>query len=222
MRVVLALLAMEVALAIARPAATARARGWTAAILRHKALQAGPRLNQRAIDREVLARQQLAHLRQVQHGDKKLGRDIAVEQPIPVLAEHGRIPHGIIHREAYEPAEQQIVVELLHQLPFRANREERLQQQRPQQPLGRDRRPTLARVELAKVTRQVPQRRVDQIANGPQRMIGRNALFQPHVAEYPFRSLIFSAHRMPQPKGIRHMHGITLRTPRQSPFSAAC
>jgi hypothetical protein len=29
----------------------------------------------------------VSHLRQGQHGDKELGRDIAVEQPIPVLAE---------------------------------------------------------------------------------------------------------------------------------------
>src|ERR1043166_6441115 len=43
MRVVLALLAMEVALAVARPAATVLARRRSAAILGHKALQAGPR-----------------------------------------------------------------------------------------------------------------------------------------------------------------------------------
>src|SRR5882672_10873057 len=50
---------------------------------------------------------------------KELGRDIAVEQPIPVLAEDRRIPHLIIRREPDEPPEQQIVVELLHQLPLR-------------------------------------------------------------------------------------------------------
>ena len=77
----------------------------------------------------------------------ELGRDIAVEQPIPVLAEHGRIPHRIVRRQPDEPAEQQIVVELLHQLPFRAHRVERLQQQRAQQPLRRDRRPSVARIQ---------------------------------------------------------------------------
>src|SRR5215470_5597059 len=79
MRVVLALLAMEVALGIARPAGATLARGWTAAILRHEALHAGPRLDQGAIDREVLARQQLADLWQVEHGNEKLGGDIALE-----------------------------------------------------------------------------------------------------------------------------------------------
>jgi hypothetical protein len=34
--------------------------------------------------------------------------------------------------------------------------------------------------------------------------------------------LIFSAHRIPHSKGIRHMHGITLQSRRQWTFSAAC
>jgi hypothetical protein len=105
-------------------------------------------------------------LRQVQYGDKKLGGDIAVEQPIPVLAEHRRIPHRIVHRQTDEPAEQQIIVELLHQLPFRADRVERLQRQRPQQPLRWNRRPAVAGVKLAQIAREIPQRRVDQVADG--------------------------------------------------------
>ena len=100
MRVVLALLAMEVALGIAPAARLALSRGRIAAVLRHKALHAGPGLDQRAVDREVLAGQQLADLRQVQHARKELGRNIAVEQPVPVLAEHGRIPHRIVRPTA--------------------------------------------------------------------------------------------------------------------------
>src|ERR1700758_4048022 len=105
MRVVLALLAMEVALGIA-PLTAARllTRWWIIAILRHEALHAGPCLDQRAIDREVLTGQEPTHLRQVQHGDKELGRDVAVEQTIPVLAEHGRIPHWIVPRQNHKPA----------------------------------------------------------------------------------------------------------------------
>src|SRR5205085_4396608 len=86
MRVVLALLAMEVAFSIASTAAAlALARGRIATVLWHKALHAGPGLDQRAIDREVLAGKQLAYLRKVQHLGEELGRDIALEQPIPVL-----------------------------------------------------------------------------------------------------------------------------------------
>ena len=48
-----------------------------------------------SVDREVLTGEQPADLRQVQHTRKQLGCDIAVEQPIPVLAEYRRIPHRI-------------------------------------------------------------------------------------------------------------------------------
>ncbi len=170
----------------------------------------------------MLAGEQLADLRQVQHARKELGRDIAVEHPVPVFAEDRRIPHLIIRREPDEPTEQQIVVELFHQLPFRAHRVERLQQQRPQQPLWRDRRPSVSRVKLVEVSRQSVQRFIDQRTDRTQRMIGRDAALQADIAEKNFRSLIFTAHRVPQIKGIRHMHRITLQLPRKTTFSAAC
>src|SRR5260370_20005077 len=121
MRVILALLAMEAALGVAPTAAMAFSRWRIAAVLRHKALHTRPSLDQGAVNREVLTGEQLADLRKVQQARKELGRDIAVEQPIPVLAEYRRIPHRIIRCEPDEPAEQQIVVELLHQLPLRAH-----------------------------------------------------------------------------------------------------
>src|SRR5947207_7313119 len=62
MRVILTFLAMEIALGIAPSARRRR----NATILRDETLHAGPGLDQRAVDREVLARQQLADLRQVQ------------------------------------------------------------------------------------------------------------------------------------------------------------
>ena len=46
------------------------------------------------------------------------------------------IPDGIVDAEPDEPAEQQIVVDLLHQLALGAHRVERLQQRGAQQPLG--------------------------------------------------------------------------------------
>jgi hypothetical protein len=88
MCVVRAFLASEIAFGVA-PTASRRRR--LAAGLRHKTLRAGPGLNQRAVNREVLAGQKLADLRQVQHAGKELGRDIAIEQAIAVLAEHGGI-----------------------------------------------------------------------------------------------------------------------------------
>src|SRR5215470_702418 len=68
------------------------------AVLRHEALHAGPSLDQRAVDREVLARQKLAHLRQIQNPSHELGRDIAAQEPVAVLAEHGCVPYRIVRR----------------------------------------------------------------------------------------------------------------------------
>src|ERR1700730_16630712 len=96
MRVILALLAVEIALGIASSARRRR----IAAVLRHETLHAGPSLDQRTIDREVLARHQLTDLRQVQHGDHELARYIATEKPVPILAEYR---DRIVRREANKP-----------------------------------------------------------------------------------------------------------------------
>ena len=89
---------------------------------------------------------------------------------------------------------------LLHQLPLRAHRVERLQQQRSQQPLRRDRRSAFARIKPIKRPRQLSQRRVDEFADRALRMIRRNTSLQTHVAEKAFRLLIFTAHRFPNQK----------------------
>ena len=47
--------------------------------------------------------------------------------------EHGRISYCIVHVQSNEPAEQQVVIELLHQHPFAAHRVQQLQQKRTQQ-----------------------------------------------------------------------------------------
>jgi hypothetical protein len=68
-----------------------------------------------------------------------------VQRPLAVLAEHRVIPHLLIHLHSHEPAEQQVIVQLLHQQALASYRMEYLQQQRAQQPFGRNRRsPTFA------------------------------------------------------------------------------
>jgi hypothetical protein len=132
-------------------------------------------------------------LRQVQNTGKELGRDITVEQPIAVLAEYVRIPNGVVGREPNQPTEQQTIVELLHQLPFRAHRLKRRQEQRAQQPLRRNRCPPFASIEPIQPPRQLLQCSINQCADRPQRMVRRNASLQTHVADESFRSLIFAA-----------------------------
>jgi hypothetical protein len=62
------------------------------------------------------------------------------------------VPDRIIDAEPDEPAEQQIEVEPLHQLPLRADRIERLQQQRTEQFLRRDRRPADPAIQALEVS----------------------------------------------------------------------
>ena len=89
---------------------------------RLEALHAGPRLHQRAVNREVLARQKLLDFRLIENRRKELGRNIAFEQPVPVLGEHRVIPDRIVDAQAHKPAEQKVELQPLHQLAFRADR----------------------------------------------------------------------------------------------------
>ncbi|MCY1541589.1 hypothetical protein D9M68_772900 [compost metagenome] len=112
-----------------------------AAVLAHEALVACPRLNQRAVDAEVLARQPVLLLRDGQHLVEKLDDRIMLDQPFAVLGEHRGHPNWVVHRQPDEPAKKQVVVRLLHELTFGANAVEHLQQHGPQQLLRRDARP---------------------------------------------------------------------------------
>ena len=57
----------------------------------------------------------------------QLGQYIGLLEATPVLRERRRIPDRIVRRQADKPAEQQVVVELLHQLALGADAERRLQ-----------------------------------------------------------------------------------------------
>ena len=122
MRVVLALLAVEVGSAVFV----------AAAVLGAETLVRGPRLNQRSVHGKMLVRQQRLDLRIVQKLGHELGKHLPVLQPVAVLGEGGRIPDRIVGRKAHEPAVHQIVIQLLHQLAFRPDAVEHLEQQRAQ------------------------------------------------------------------------------------------
>jgi len=77
---------------------------------------------------EVLFRQQVGSFGLAQHLGKETVGDLAFEQSVPVLGEGGVMPDLVVHGEPDEPAEQQIVVQLLHQLPLTADGVERHQQ----------------------------------------------------------------------------------------------
>jgi hypothetical protein len=53
------------------------------------------------------------HLGQVHYSVEKLSSNVAGEQPIAVMAEHRGHPYRLVYRQSNEPAEEQIVVQLL-------------------------------------------------------------------------------------------------------------
>jgi len=79
----------------------------------------------------------------------RIRRDISVvSQPVAVLREDRGDPDGIVDPEAHEPAEQQVMVHLIHELPLGPDRAEDLQQAGPDQPFRRDGGTALPGVEL--------------------------------------------------------------------------
>lgn len=134
MGVVTALLALEIhGRVLAAPF-----RRLARTVLGDKALVGGPGIDQRAIDREMFIGSQLPPLGQGQDLAKELSHDGFRKQPLPVLGEGRRRPHVVIHREADEPAVQEVVLNVLHQLPFGTDRKQHLQETCPQQPFGWD------------------------------------------------------------------------------------
>ncbi len=195
-RVVGAPLAPEVYLDVA---AAVTGWGWRAIVFRPHALHRRPGLNQRAVDAEVVVRQKPLHPRLRQNRRQELARHVALKQPVTILRKRRGVPNRRIHRQSDEPAEQQIIVELLHQLPLRPHRKERLQQQRLQQLLRRDRGTTGMRIKRGEPGTHPGQNLIDQCTDRPQRMILRNAILQPNIAEHPVRSFFPASHRKSPP-----------------------
>jgi hypothetical protein len=126
---------------------------------------------------------------------------------------------GLVDSEPNEPAVQQIVVQLLHQLPLRADRVEHLQQKRAQQPLGRYRRTSAVCIQLGELAIERGQNLVDDAADQAQRVPCRNAVLEVDIREQFTTPLVRSA-RSCLPIGKNT--GIIFARPRQLSFSAAC
>src|SRR5205807_1497442 len=90
--------------------------------LRLKTLAAGPRLQQRAIHREVLVVQQSCALGLRPYPLEELLRYLAAQQPIPILREYRHVPHRTVDLQPHEPAIPPVAVDLIHELTFAADR----------------------------------------------------------------------------------------------------
>jgi hypothetical protein len=132
--------------------------------------------------------------RLAQHRREELLRHFAGQQPVAILAEAGRVPHPLVHAKPYEPAEQQVVLHLLHQHPLAPHRVQHLQQQRPQQLRRRDRRPPCAGVHGFEHRLQLYQGLVRYLTQTPQRMILWHTPAQTPIAEQLFLYPLVSTH----------------------------
>ncbi len=127
-----------------------------------------PRL--RAVHREVLVRHP-SLLSRERHGRlQKFPGHLRFQQPVPIFAEHRRVPHRVVQIQPHKPAEQYVVVHLLHQQTLAAHRIEHLQQLRAQELFGRNRRPARFRVHLVELRRKLFQDLVNHRADRSQRM----------------------------------------------------
>ena len=191
MRVIAALLAVKVHRRIAA-AVFGRLRRSVFAL---KTLLSRPGFDQCSVHGEVFFRQQALLARLLQHLLEERLRDVAFQQPLAVLGEHRHVPHRIVHVQAHEPAVQQVVIQLLHQLPFAADGVEHLQQQRPQQLLGRYRGPAPLGVQRAKARRQIRQHLIHHLPQRSQRVVLRDPLLRRDVAEHSTLLLVVASHK---------------------------
>jgi hypothetical protein len=142
----------------------------------------------------MLVRQQHAQFLMLHEFGEKLPRYVGLKQPIAVLREDRRHPHRLVNAKPDEPAVEQVVIELFHQLPLRPDRIEGLQQKCPKQPLRCDRRATAVRVSLGKIAIERRQNLVHDTADQAQRVLRRNTLLKVHIGKQLTRPLICATH----------------------------
>ncbi len=78
--------------------------------------------NERAVNREVFIGNQVLHAWLAKNRRHEPGRGVALQKSVPVFCEHRYIPDWRVHGHANEPTEHQVIIQLLHELTFRANR----------------------------------------------------------------------------------------------------
>src|SRR6266404_3706787 len=161
---------------------------------RAEALERGPGLDQRPVDREVFGRDQAGGLRAVNDPGQEIACDVGLEQALYVLGQGGAINDVALDPEPEENAEQEVVVQLLAELALAAYAVEGNQQQRLEQALWRDGWPTPLRIDRVEGRRQARELRIGQRLDAPNRMVLRHAVLGIDNAEHRSLPLDFSPH----------------------------
>jgi hypothetical protein len=143
-----------------------------------------------AVDSKPLVAQPVLPARLGHHRRQKLHGDVAAQQPLAVLAEGACIPHRLAQRQAHKPTKSQMQIHLIHQCPFAAYAVQHLQQHRTQQLFAT---PYVA-VNGVETCAEPSQRLIGKRANPPQRMVRRDSLVQPAIAEQLVLLPVVSTH----------------------------
>ena len=125
-----------------------------------------------------------------------------LQQPLPVLREHRGVEAALHQLHAQEPAEQQVVVQLLTEGALAPHRVERNQQGCLQQALRRNGRPPHVRIHPVELGRQPGQGLIGQGLDGAERVIGWHALFHVHEGQHRHLRLLPSTHTLHLPLGV--------------------
>src|SRR6187200_1298758 len=104
------------------------------------------------------------------------------------------VPHGIVDAEPDEPAKQQVVIDLLHQLALRADGVEGLQKRGAQKTLRCDRLAPRSLVQPLELGIERDQHIVDDRPDRAQRMLCGYAILEVDIGEQRSRRGIRSAH----------------------------
>lgn len=145
---------------------------------RPQALERGGRLDERAVEGEVLAAEQL--VRRGLGTDRReegLG-DRGGEQAVAVLRERDRMPDRLVRRQADEPAQEQVVAQLLAEPALGGDGVEDLHELGAQQVLGGDRGAAARGVEDLEAGLHLGEGDVDEGADGAQGVVGRHDVLE--------------------------------------------
>ena len=169
------------------------------AVLRPEALHRRPGLDQRAVDREVLVREQRLDLRQPQKRGKELPRHLGLEQPVAIVREHRRMPDRA-HRASGRRTSG--TAGCSPSAPSASARSAPRRRPAATAPAAASRARSKAGRSTSTARRSARQRRqslIRQPADRPQRVIRRNALLQRHVGEQPICPIVPPAHAKSPP-----------------------
>src|SRR5208282_5181592 len=163
-------------------------------ILTLEALERGPGFDQGAVHRKVLVAGQpeLAGFRY--HGAEKLARHIVLKQPCPITAKAGVVEARFVPVQIQEPAEQQVIIQLLAEHSLAAHCIKRHQQRGFQQSLRRDRGPAYLTVHLLEQRREFFERYPSQRLDQSNRMVGWYPLLRVNHCQHRSLWPIMSTH----------------------------